>query len=189
MQERKESGYTYADYWTWTDEARYELMDGVAYAMSPAPAPRHQEIGGEIFRQIANYLKGKRCKVYNAPFDVRLDPDGADDTVVQPDITVVCDPGKIDGRGCRGVPDMVIEVLSPSTGRWDRVTKFSKYRAVGVREYWMVDPETRTVQACVLGAEGYVVRGYDETEEAPVSVLEGLCVDLREVFPAAEAGS
>jgi len=118
--------HTYADYCRWPEGVRYELVEGMAYAMSPAPSPRHQELVGALYRQIADALEGKPCRAYLAPFDVRLPRgDEADDaivSVVQPDLSVICDRSKIDERGCRGAPDWVIEVLSPSTAARMRIS-------------------------------------------------------------------
>ncbi|MHB8057961.1 MAG: Uma2 family endonuclease [Desulfuromonadaceae bacterium] len=134
--------YYYSDYLTWNDGERWELIDGVAYSMSPAPGRRHQEISGELFRQLANYLKGKQCKVYDAPFDVRLSDqvDASDnyiETVVQPDILVVCDRTKLDEKGCNGAPDLIIEITSPSTAKHDLGTKFDLYQKHAIQEYWI----------------------------------------------------
>lgn len=136
--------HTYADYLGWTDDSRYELVDGAAFAMGPAPTRRHQEVLGELFRQVAAALQGKPCRAYIAPFDVRL-PRGneADDeiaTVVQPDLSVICDRAKLDERGCRGAPDWIVEVLSPTTAGHDHIAKRQVYERAGVREYWLVHP-------------------------------------------------
>lgn len=184
---REDEYFSYADYILWDTEQRYELIEGAAYLMSPAPNLAHQEISGEIHRQIANFLKGKPCRVFHAPFDVRLNADGADDTVVQPDIVVVCDRDKLDKSGCKGVPDMVIEILSPSTARFDKLTKFHQYLKAGVREYWIADPESRTVQKHVLRDGFYVTDSFGDTGTAPVEVLDGFCIELSEVFPVEEA--
>ena len=145
-----EEYYTYADYCTWNDSERWELIEGVPYMMSPAPSPIHQGISREIAGQLYNFLKGNPCKLFAAPFDVRLNADKADDTVVQPDLLVICDSSKIDDKGCAGAPDLVIEILSPSTIRLDRIIKFRLYQKAGVREYWIVDPETQSIQTCTL---------------------------------------
>ena len=137
---QEEQRYTYADYVTWPGDERWELIDGVPYAMSPAPTIGHQRIAGEIHRQLANFLKGKPCEAFIAPVDVRLNADNDDDIVVQPDVLVVCDKNKLDGKCCNGAPDFVVEILSPSTADHDRVNKFQVYVAAGVREYWIVDP-------------------------------------------------
>ncbi len=146
---RRDAGHhVYRDYLAWSD-ARYELIDGVAYLMSPAPSRVHQEVVGEIFRQIGNALDGKPCRAYVAPFDVRLpkgsEPDELVETVVQPDVVVVCDPTKLDARGMRGAPDWIIEVLSPSTAAHDQTLKLALYERAGVRELWFVHPADKTV--------------------------------------------
>lgn len=141
--------HTYGDYLAWPDEVRHELIDGIAYAMAPAPLRVHQEILLELATQARNALEGRPCRPYVAPFDVRLPRgDEADrdiDTVVQPDLVVVCDRSKLDERGCRGAPDWVVEILSPSTAGHDLITKRRLYERVGVREYWLVHPVDRIV--------------------------------------------
>lgn len=181
--------YTYADYLAWDEGERYEIIDGEAYMMAP-PSRIHQEISGDFYYALRSFLEGKPCKVYAAPFSVRLFPaeDKSDDTVVEPDITVVCDPAKLDDRGCKGPPDLIIEILSPSTARYDRIVKFNKYREAGVREYWIVDPEEKAVFAYVLKNGEYTAAIYDET--APVAVLPGCGIDLTAVFgPIGEKAS
>lgn len=152
--------HTYGEYLSWPDELRYELIDGRAYAMSPAPTRQHQGIVGELFRQIANALQGHPCRAYVAPFDVRLPRGGeADDdvdTVVQPDIVVFCDRSRLDERGARGAPDWIIEVLSPGTASHDQLLKRDLYERHGVAEYWLVHPGDRlvTVYRLLDGAYG-----------------------------------
>ncbi|MBP9088372.1 MAG: Uma2 family endonuclease [Kofleriaceae bacterium] len=146
--------HTYGDYLSWSDDVRYELIDGVAYLMSPAPPRLHQELAGELHRQIANALLGKRCRPFIAPVDVRLpkrnEANELVDTVVQPEVFVVCDPSKLDVRGVRGAPDWVIEILSPTTAGHDQTTKLETYERAGVREYWLVHPTDRTVVVYTL---------------------------------------
>jgi len=173
--------YTYADYLTWDDDKRWELIDGVPYLMS-APTRRHQKIGGNLFSLLWNFLRGKPCEVYYSPFDVRLNADTLDDTVVQPDIVVICDEANLDDAGCKGVPDLVIEILSPPTSRYDRITKFNKYLEVGVREYWIIDPEAKLLAVHILNGGGYIITPYSEEDTAPVRVLEGCEINLAEVF-------
>ena len=178
---RKEKHYTYADYLQWPDETRYELIDGEAFLMSPAPLVEHQEVAGEVFRQLANQLDGQPCRPYIAPVDVRLprkdEADAAIDTVVQPDILVVCDPRKIDRRGVRGAPDWVLEVLSPSTAAHDQIAKRRTYERAGVREYWLVHPGDRTLTVYLLDNGQYGRPEIYELKDAtPIGVLPGVSI-------------
>ena len=150
-------GFTYANYRQWPDDERWELIDGEAYAMAPAPSVSHQTLAGQLFRQIDEALDGTPCRALIAPLDVLLpkvdEADEADDsitTVVQPDILVVCDPEKITERNVRGAPDWIIEVLSPATARHDHLTKRALYQGAGVREYWLVHPVDRILTVYVL---------------------------------------
>jgi Uma2 family endonuclease len=177
----KDQRYTYADYCTWDDSERWELIDGIPYAMS-SPTWEHQGVSSELSRQIGNFLRDKPCKVFAAPFDVRLNADTYDDTVVQPDIVVICDRSKLSGTGCVGAPEMVIEILSPSTARRDKLVKFQQYRKAGVREYWIVDSDSKTVAAHILENDEYITRAYGETDNAPVHILEGCTIELSYVF-------
>jgi Uma2 family endonuclease len=179
------SYYTYADVLEWDEDIRAEIIDGELYMLA-APTRFHQGILMELAGQLRDFLKGKPCKVYPAPFDVRLFPqdDLSDDTVVEPDIVVVCDSSKLDDRGCNGAPDLIIEILSPSTARFDRVLKFRKYLEAGVREYWIVSPEEQTVEAYILDAGRYITKTYDQTDDVPVTVLPGCTIALPPVFGA-----
>ena len=181
MQEK--SNYTYADVLEWDESARVELINGEMFLKSP-PFRIHQQIVMELLIQIGKFLEDKPCKVYPSPFGVRLFPqnDLGDDTYVEPDITVVCDSSKLDERGCNGAPDLIIEILSPSTASHDRLVKFRKYQQAGVREYWIVDPDAAMVQACRLEKQGYVVTMFGNTDTAPVAVVPGLQIDLNKVF-------
>ena len=183
--------YTYRHYRTWPDSERWELIDGQAWAMSPAPRRRHQEVSGALFRKIGNFLEGKPCKVYEAPFDVLLPESDEDDdevaTVVQPDIAVFCDRSKLTERGARGAPDLVVEILSPSTSRKDLREKFDRYQRAGVREYWVVDAEAWSIWAYRRTAEGRFDEG--ELKErlgdlSPIesAVLPGLAIDPTQLF-------
>ena len=151
LERRDLERHTYGDYLAWPEDVRYELIDGVAYAMSPAPPVSHQEVLLELSRQIDEALDESACRVLIAPLDVRLprgdEADDAIDTVVQPDVLVVCDPARIDERGVRGAPDWIIEVLSPATAAHDQVTKRERYERAGVREYWLAHPTDRIVIA------------------------------------------
>lgn len=178
---RKEQRYTYADYLTWSDDARYELIDGEAFLMAPAPLIEHQEVAGDVYYQLRSQLDGKPCRPYIAPVDVRLpradEADAAIDTVVQPDVLVVCDPSKIDRRGLRGAPDWLLEVLSPSTAAHDQIAKRRTYERAGVREYWLVHPGDRTLTVYVL-ENGQYGRPeiYELKDETPIGVLPGVSI-------------
>lgn len=186
MELQSDRRYTYADYVTWDDDQRYELIDGVPYLMS-SPSSAHQEISGNLFLQFATFLKGKTCKVFSAPYDVRLNAEDKDDTVVQPDISIICDPNKIEEKGCKGAPDMIVEILSPSTARHDQLVKFNKYREAGVQEYWIVNPEGRNVQAFLLKDGGYFSQAYGDVDSVPINVLDDCQINLADVFPPAAA--
>ena len=181
--------YTFADCLTWGESERIEIINGEAVMMAP-PSRAHQKISGELFRQLANFLEGKKCEVYPAPFAVRLfekDGDTPDDvdTMVEPDISVVCDHDKLDEYGCKGAPDLVVEILSPSTQRNDRLTKFNLYQRTGVREYWIVDPENKNIQVFLLDGNAlHPHEVYSEKDIAKVSVLDGCFIELSKVFPA-----
>lgn len=180
--------YTFADVLAWADDERTELIDGEAVMMAP-PSRIHQEIVSELIRQFGNYLEGKRCKVYPAPFAVRLfekDGDSPEDvdTMVEPDISIVCDRDKLDKHGCKGAPDMVVEILSPSTQRHDRLVKLGLYQRAGVREYWIINPEDQTVQVMLLDGAGVLQlhEVYDRQGVAKVNVLDGCFIELSKVF-------
>ncbi|HAZ61066.1 MAG TPA: hypothetical protein DCY89_05775 [Gammaproteobacteria bacterium] len=182
LSRRDAERHTYGDYRRWPEAARYELIDGAAYAMAPAPSRLHQEVLGELFRQVANALQGQPCRPFIAPFDVRLpragEADDDIDTVVQPDLAVVCDPGKLDERGCRGAPDWVVEVLSTATAGHDQILKRALYERAGVREYWLVHPVDRIVTVHRLEADRYGVPEVREVKgRQPVGVLPGVEID------------
>jgi len=177
-----EKRYTYSDYVTWDDEDRYEIIDGEVYLMS-GPLLAHQKISRELLVQLAVFLKGKPCEVYSAPFDICLNAAGdKDDSVVQPDLFVVCDKSKLEAKRCNGAPDMAVEILSPSNRKHDTVRKFNKYFEAGVREYWIVDPEAQTVQVCILKDGQYDVEEYSNTDTVSVHVLDGCKINMQEVF-------
>lgn len=184
----KKERYTFADVLAWPDDERAELINGEIFLMAPSPSRGHQGISVELTRQFANYLEGKKCKAYHAPFDVRLFEKEGDapedvDTVVEPDLVVICDPSKLDDRGCKGAPDMVVEILSPSTQRHDRLVKLGLYQRAGVREYWIVSPEEQTVQV-FLRQDGSLQLNevYDRQGVAKVNVLDGCFIELSKVF-------
>lgn len=180
--------FTFADVLAWPDDERAELIDGKPVMMAP-PTTAHQLISFEIGRQLGNYLEGKKCRAIPAPFAVRLFEKGGDspedvDTMVEPDISIVCDSSKLDKHGCKGAPDMVVEILSPSTQRHDRLVKLNLYQRAGVREYWIVNPEDKTVQVFIL-TNGLLLphEVYDRQGVAKVDILDGCFIDLSKVFP------
>ena len=176
-----EESYTYADYISWDDGERYELIDGVPYIMA-APTVAHQRISRELMAFIHDYLEGKPCEVFAAPFDVRLFPeeDLSDTTVVQPDIVVICDPSKLsDGKACKGAPDLVIEILSDSSVIMDRKVKAEKYLQAGVKEYWIVNTKDIVVLVNVLTGDRYASTVY--RDRVPSTVLPGLEIELERV--------
>jgi len=205
---KKDRIYTYGDYRNWPDDERWELIEGTAWNMSPAawlsspdhsrvvgrpsaaPSRWHQQYSIEIARQISNFLIDDPCQVFTAPFDVLLPTFGEteeDDvtTVVQPDISVICDESKLTDKGCTGAPDWIIEILSPYTSRKDIAIKFDLYQRHGVREYWIVDPAAKYVHVYVLNEKGKypedpVVFLRDGVIEC--TVLDGLIIDLQRVF-------
>lgn len=198
---KEEQKYNYGDYLSWPDNERWEIIEGTPYNMSPAPAPVHQTVLMGLANIIYTFLKGKPCNIYPAPFDVRLPGKKNDnekneidekeeniETVVQPDLLVVCDKTKIDTRGCKGAPDLIIEIISPSTARRDMRDKLKLYEKHGVKEYWLVYPYEQVAELFVLGTEGKYLfperYGIEDTIESPL--FPGLAVPLGDVFEAEE---
>ena len=180
--------FTYADYLTWPNEERWELIDGEAYDMSPGPEVQHQRIVVRLSTRFAVHLEGKPCQVFVAPLDVRplATSDMSDDdvnTVVQPDLIIVCDKKKLEKRGVVGAPDLVVEILSPFTARKDISKKFDLYELAGVREYWVVFPNEQFIQVyrLVNGVYGrhQIVEPGDVLE---VSWLDDFKLDVTAVF-------
>jgi Uma2 family endonuclease len=179
--------YTYSDYLEWDTDDRYELVDGVPYLMSPAPLTAHQAIVIELSWRIRNFLEGKPCKVFTSPIDVRLNADEEDNTVVQPDVLVVCDKTKIGKRAIKGAPDLVVEVLSPSTKRYDIGMKLDKYLAAGVRECWILNPESGILRVYARNAVGKdEMKVYQRGDKVSAGILPGLEIDLGAVLAAVE---
>ncbi len=184
---KPEERYSWQDYLDWPTEERFELIEGEPYAMSPAPRRRHQEISGELFYQAYTALREGGCAVFAAPFDVKLSSDEEDDapTVVQPDLTVCCDPEKLTEQGMTGPPDLVVEIVSPESGIADRRRKFAVYESYGVREYWIVDQDEELVEVYLL-KEGRFSRAavYAKDEEIASAVVPELTIELCDVFAA-----
>jgi Uma2 family endonuclease len=179
--------YTYTDYLTWPEDFRAEIIEGKVYAMAP-PVTSHQRISRKLLVSIGNFLEGKKCEVFAAPFGVRLFPrdDLQDNTVVEPDILVICDKTKIDERGCNGAPDLIIEILSPSTASHDCIVKFNKYLKAGVREYWIVDGENHSILVHILEGDRYIAKAYTEEDGLPtkisVTAVPGCEIESAEIF-------
>lgn len=180
--------FTYAHYRIWPEDEHWELQNGEAVAMSPAPSTRHQFLVGNLFRVVAGKLRGHPCKALVAPTDVLL-PDFADQpadevaTVVQPDVLVVCDPNKIRPAHIYGAPDIVAEVLSPSTAMRDTGSKRDLYQRSGVKELWLLDPVHNTLTRYRNDGVGYgkpEIFGPDDSLESVA--VAGLVVELGEVF-------
>ena len=174
-------GYTFKDYYNWDDDKRWELIDGIPHAMA-APSNNHQRVLGRLYLIFGNYLRGKKCEVFLSPFDVRLNASDKDNTVVQPDLTIVCDPNKLKGHGCKGVPDMVIEIISKSSEKMDKVVKFKKYQEAGVKEYWILDNDRCIVDVFVLKKGNYFCKTYESNDKVVVGILPELEIDLMDVF-------
>lgn len=185
--------YTYSDYLSWDDGQRWELIDGEAHCMSPAPSLDHQSIVTELVAQLAMALRGHPCQVFASPVDVRLAKLGAADNqidrVVQPDLLVVCDQSKLDRRGVIGAPDLVVEVVSPTSASHDHVRKRRMYESAGVRELWLVMPNDRFLAQYTLGPEGYGRPELLELEgETPVHCLPGVVIDWAPVVARLRVG-
>jgi Uma2 family endonuclease len=200
--------YSYADYLTWRFEEQVELIKGKIWVrevasfeeylkdikrsilnMAPAPRDFHQSISGEIFGDIKAFLKRKKCVARHAPSDVRLmktekDSDRKIKTVVQPDIYVVCDPAKLDEYGCKGAPDWIIEILSPSTATKDLDVKYSLYEENGVKEYWIANPKTKAIERYVLIDGKYKDAGvYNHAgDKIPNSIFTDFVLDYDDIF-------
>ncbi|KGK91570.1 hypothetical protein DP73_03070 [Desulfosporosinus sp. HMP52] len=179
--------YTYTDYLLFPDDERWEIIDGVPY-MQSAPSWQHQSISRELLRQFANFLLGKPCEVFAAPFDLGLSEAGKKDKditdVYQPDLVVICDKNQLKGTGYFGVPDLVIEILSPSTAKKDRLLKFNMYEKFGVKEYWIVEPDVKLVSVFILQGNKRYGRPelYTELNDVKVSIFPDLIIKLNTVF-------
>lgn len=179
--------YTYADYLTWKFDEMVEIIKGRIFKLSQAPNSFHQCISMNISGILKVKLKGTRCKAFAAPTDVRLITRSSRDedivTVVQPDLFVVCDPAKMDERGCLGSPDFIIEILSPSTSAKDLNEKYHLYEEAGVTEYWVIGPGERFVECFVLENGIYKKSGvYGEGSVVPVHTIPGLEMNATDIF-------
>lgn len=184
---KKNTKYTYKDYLTWTEDERWELIDGVPY-LQAAPSWQHQAISVALLSQFYNYLLGKSCQVFASPFDLRLlnkeEKDEDSSNVFQPDIVVICNKDGLKGTGYSGTPTLIIEISSPSTTRNDRVLKFNKYEEARVKEYWIVEPDGKYISVFTIQEDNRYGRpeSYTEEDKVPVSVFPDLLIDLASVF-------
>jgi Uma2 family endonuclease len=183
--------YTYADYLKWRFEERVELIKGWLYKMSPAPKRMHQRISGQLYGLIWMYFRNDICQIFDAPFDVRLIknrgvPNKEIKTVVQPDICIICDRSKLDDYGCIGAPDLIVEVLSESTAKRDYNEKFNLYEENEVKEYWIANPDLKTIEIYSLKNGVYQLHGLFDAKEG-ADIITGILfpqmqVSLKEVF-------
>ncbi|MDR0456732.1 MAG: Uma2 family endonuclease [Treponema sp.] len=177
------SHYTYANYLEWEGPQRYQLFGGEAVMMA-SPSVVHQAILRELLTDFNNFLRNKPCQVFAAPLDVRLFPkeDNSDDIVLQPDLLVVCDKDKLGKGSVNGAPDLAIEIMSPSNSHRELFLKFQYYLEAGVREYWVIDPETKKVQVHVYENGHYISTLYKENAHITVSVVPGLEIALESLW-------
>ncbi|MGG3894643.1 Uma2 family endonuclease [Geobacillus stearothermophilus] len=182
--------FTYAQYMMLDEDVRYEVIDGQVFNMSPAPTPKHQAVQRELLVEFATYLRGKECTVFGAPIDVCLadrdDPEQIREWV-EPDLVVVCDKNKIREKRIVGVPDLVVEIISKSTVRKDKIVKFHRYERAGVKEYWIVDPMNETIDVYVLEEGRFRHQGmYVRDDTIPVRMFPGFGIELKNVFAEEE---
>lgn len=179
--------YTYQDYITWKLQERVELFLGKVFKMSPAPNVKHQRISRNVMFQMELFFRKNDCQIFHAPFDVRLPISKnkeKSDTVVQPDIVVICDGSKLDEQGCNGAPDIVLEILSPGNTRKEVKDKFDLYEASLVPEYWIVDPERQSIVIYSLNnSQKYIGSKPLVIDEKVISsVIDGLEIDVVKIF-------
>ncbi|HBG05271.1 MAG: hypothetical protein A2075_20855 [Geobacteraceae bacterium GWC2_58_44] len=177
--EKTGNGFTYSDYLRWPEDERWEIIDGEAYAMTPAPSIRHQRISRFLISLFTQFLKGKNCEPFQAPTDVVLD----ERNIVQPDLLIVCDKNKTTEKNVQGAPDLVVEILSPSTALKDKREKRDLYERFGVREYLIVYPAEEIVERFTLADGRYGIAdvfGWDEVLSS--AIFPELCLNLWEVF-------
>lgn len=186
--------YSYADYLTWTIDERLELIKGKIFRMSPAPNTNHQYITTNLLTPLAAYLKNKSCRLFLAPFDVRLPKKSKKNeeifTVVQPDLSILCDLSKLDRAGCLGAPDIVVEILSPSNNKKELKNKYQVYEESGVKEYWIVSPQDKTFLSYILNNDGKFIptRLMVGGDFYKSELLPGFELDLEEVFTMIDFG-
>lgn len=179
--------FSYADYLTWPEGERWEIIDGEAFSMS-SPGQIHQEILGNLFAIFHSFLQGKPCKVFLAPFDVRLkrkhETDATCSTVVQPDLIVVCDKEKLDGKGVKGAPDLIVEIISPSNSKHDFMRKFNLYELHQIKEYWIIHPEERFLWIFPLQDCGRYGRpgNHGDDDQIKVGIFPELTIETKKLW-------
>jgi Uma2 family endonuclease len=180
--------YSYADYLSWDEEVYCEVINGKIINMSPSPTPRHQDVLDELTAEFKMYLRGKECMAFSAPIDVCLFANNETKLEdikdwVQPDLVVVCDKNKIGKKNITGAPDLVIEVLSPSTARNDRLIKFNSYEKAGVKEYWIVDPYNMSVEVYRLVGNSFnQIAVYGKDDLLIVDIFIDMQINLKSIF-------
>ena len=190
MDAMAEKIYTYEDYSKLSGDKRYEVINGVIY-LTTAPNDEHQEISGNLYGMFWNYLRGRKCVVRDAPYNVRLPKEGETrttaKTTVEPDIAVICDRKKLDSKGCFGAPDLIVEILSPSTWKRDKTEKFNLYQEHGVLEYWIVDAANQTIERFTLDKDAGKYKQaeyFDRSDVITPTMFPDLAIKLEEVFPS-----
>lgn len=180
MELRQERAYTETDYYNLPEDVRAELIDGQIFYQA-SPSRIHQKILTSVLKVIANYIdtKGGSCEVYPAPFAVKLFNDRK--TIVEPDISVICDRDKLTDKGCSGAPDWVIEIVSPSNSGHDYIRKLNLYADAGVREYWIVDPLEQTILVYYLEKDKFKVKSYTFQDKIKVNIYDDLYIDFKEI--------
>lgn len=183
-QARDERRYTYGDYLTWPDEPRCEMIDGIVHVMA-SPTVNHQRIVRNLMRHIGNHLTGAPCEVFQSPLDVCFSEAMTADTLVQPDVFVVCEKEKIRDTRIVGAPTLIVEILSPSTINRDSLIKRNLYEKKGVREYWLVSPQEKNIRQCIL-EKGRYTDQLVEKASIHSSSIDGLSISVDDVFEGIE---
>jgi Uma2 family endonuclease len=187
LQHSSDKKYTYADYLTWTEGERWEIIDGVPY-MQSAPTWQHQAISSELMLQFGEYLRNNPCRIFSSPFDLRIPESNEEDEettfVCQPDLLVICDKDGLKGTGYYGTPTLIIEISSPSTARKDKLLKFNKFEKAGVKEYWIIEPDGNFVSVFTLQDNKRYGRPdvYSDEDKINVNTFPDLIIDLNLVF-------
>lgn len=184
----EKKAFSYKDYMTLSEDVIYEVLNGEVINMSPSPTPKHQDVADELTAELKMFFRGKECIAFSAPMDVCLvaDNDTKHEDIldwVQPDVFAVCDRGKIGEKSIIGAPDLIIEVLSPSTARNDRLIKFKSYEKARVKEYWIADPSNMYVEVYILQDDSFKQFGiYGKDDSLSARIFPDLEIDLQHVF-------